>query len=365
MAESSSLHNLLASQGAFFENEAGGRMPAHFGEPAAENHYARAGAALFDLAHRGKVEATGKDAAAFLHNLSTNDVKSLPVGAACEAFLTTGQAKIVAYLLIERLQPAGGSDVFWLDSDPGTAEAVVKHLDRFIISEQVELMDHSGDFAEFHLAGPNAAVVLGQVAREALPLLPELQHCSAVLGTAPARVRRHDALTVPGFDILCRQEQAEAVWRALTEAGARPAGRMAHNVLRVEAGLPIYGVDIDETHLPQEIGRTERTVSFTKGCYIGQETIARIRTYGHVNRAVVGLKFTGDSPAPAGAKLFHDGKEVGHVTSSVVSPRLGSAIALAYVRRGSQEPGTALEVEMEGKRCRAEVVTLPFLGETL
>ena len=113
----------------------------------------------------------------------------------------------------------------------------------------------------------------------------------------------------------------------------------------MEAGTPVYGRDIDETNLPQEVARVERTISFTKGCYIGQETVARIRTYGHVNRTLVGLQLDGETAVPLGTKLFHADKEVGHITSSAVSPRLGQAIALAYVRRGSQEPGTRLEVE--------------------
>src|SRR5207244_7503068 len=122
---------------------------------------------------------------------------------------------------------------------------------------------------------------------------------------------------------------AAAVWQALLAGGARPAGIEAYNALRIEAGTPVYGLDIDDTNLPQEVARVERTISFTKGCYIGQETVARIRTYGHVNRSLIGLRLSGNAAASPAAKLFRADKEVGHITSSALSPKSGQAIALA------------------------------------
>lgn len=359
MSAQSPIHEVTAAQGAVFEDEAGWQMPAHYGDPVAEYHQAHVQAALFDLSHEGKVEVTGKDAAGFLHNMCTNDVRNLPTGAACEAFLTTGQAKVVAYVLISHGVTADG-DRCWLDTAPGTAERVVQHLDRYLISEQVELADRTSDFAAFHLAGPDAAAVLERALGQPVPALAALHHQSVTFGTAAGWICRHDRLGVPGFDIGCPRARAAAVWQALGAGGARPAGLRAYHILRVEAGTPVYGIDIDDTNLPQEVGRTEQAVSFTKGCYIGQETVARIRTYGHVNRSLVGLKLAGASPAQAGAKLFRAGQEVGHVTSSVFSPGLGSVVALAYVRRGSQEPGTALEAEVAGQRIAAEVMPLPF-----
>jgi folate-binding protein YgfZ len=360
MSAKSAIHALTSQQGAVFEDEAGWQMPAHYGDPLAEYRHAIEHAALFDLSHEGKVEVTGKDAAAFLHNMCTNDVRNLARGAGCEAFLTTGQAKVVAYVLIEHGRTPDDRDVYWLETAPGTAGRVVQHLDHYLISEQVELADSTSDFAEFHLAGPEAATVLGQALGGLPPVLAELQHQSVTFGAAEARICRHDRLGLPGFDIWCRGATAAAVWQALCQGGVRPAGLRAYHLLRVEAGTPVYGLDIDETNLPQEVGRTEQAISFTKGCYIGQETVARIRTYGHVNRSLVGLKLAGDGPVPSGAKLFRAGQEVGQVTSSVLSPRLGSAIALAYVRRGNQEPGTALEVEAAGEQITATVVPLPF-----
>ena len=133
-----------------------------------------------------------------------------------------------------------------------------------------------------------------------------------------------------------------------------------YHTLRIETGTPWYGVDIDDSNLPQEVGRIDRAVSFTKGCYIGQETIARIRTYGHVNRSLVGLKADGDSPVTSKSKVIRGGKEIGHVTSSVWSPSVNSMIALAYVRRGNQDPGTPVEIDIAGQARNAVIAPLPF-----
>jgi folate-binding protein YgfZ len=317
------------------------------------------GAALFDISTWGKIEITGPDAAKFLHNMCTNDVVNLAAGSGREAFLTTGQAKIVAHVLIYHL--AKGD--FWLDAGPDLGEAVTKHLDHFHVAEQFDVADRTPEWFQFHLAGPHAPNVLGRVLGEEPPAFLELQHVTRSLGLAvSAQIRRHDVLGLPGYDLLGPREQAAVVWQSLTTAGASPAGLEAYHTLRIEAGMPLYGVDVDATNLPQEVGRMEQTVSFTKGCYIGQETVARIRTYGHVNRSLVGLKLASDKAVPRGAKVFRDGAEVGYVTSSVRSPRLGTAIALGYVRRGSQEPGTSVTVEAEDSRWTAEVVSLPFGG---
>src|SRR5262249_40430878 len=164
----------------------------------------------------------------------------------------------------------------------------------------------------------------------------------------------------PGYDVVVPRETAGSLWNTLRATGAVPAGTDAYQTLRVEAATPQFGIDIDDTNLPQEVGRIDRTISFTKGSYIGQETVARIRTYGHVNRTLVGLTLEGDGTVPFGTKLFRDGKEVGQITSCVFSTRLQRVIALAYVRRGNQEPGTRIEVG-DSKARASEVVALPFI----
>jgi folate-binding protein YgfZ len=356
MPERTPLHDLAAQAGATFVEDAGWLVPGQYGDPAAEYRQAREGAALFDISHRGKGEVTDREAARFLHNLCTNDIVSLPAGSGCEAFFTTNKARAVAHALIYHL-PSPGGDAFWLDVPPGLAGKLLHHLDHYRISEQVEFADRTADFAQLHLAGPRARDVLAAVLAGDLPDLGDLQ----VVLRDTLQVRRHEPLGVPGYDLLCPPAAAVDLWQRLGAAGARPAGLEAYHVLRVEAGTPVYGIDIDDNRLVMDVGRTARAICYTKGCYLGQEPIVMARDRGHVNRTLLGLKVSGEGPVPAGAKVLRGTEEVGQVASSVVSPRLGP-IALAYLRRGSQEPGTAVEVVTAAGARAAEVTGLPFSG---
>jgi tRNA-modifying protein YgfZ len=360
MAEQTPLHEMTTKAGATFTEEAGYFIPAHFGDPAVEYQQARNGAVLFDQSHRGKVELTGPEAALFLHNLCTNDVTGMPVGAGCEAFLTTAKAKVVSHLYVFHLLLHDGRPALWLDVAPGTSEKVIQHLDHFVISEQVEFADRTREFAQMHLAGTQAHHVLEKALVDDVPELDDLQHMIRTFGSdATSHVRRHSPLGLPGYDIVCLRGRAETVWQMLLRAGAKPAGHGAWEMLRVEAGTPAQGIDIDETTFAPEVGRTSPAISYGKGCYLGQEPIVMARDRGQVNRTLLGLKLP-DGPVPHNSLLFRDGKEVGRVTSSVSSPPRPFAVGLGYVRRGNQEPGTVLEVDVRGQRHPAEVAGLPF-----
>ncbi len=334
--------------------------PRHFGDPAGEYRAACARAALFDLSDRGKVELSGPDAVTFLHNLCTNDIKGLPPGGGCEAFLTTAKARVVAQVFVSRLPRAGG-DVLLLDTAAGGAERLLQHLNHFLISEQVEVADRTGDLALFHLCGPDAGTLLAAVLPPVRRDLDELhsQELSTSDGEA-VRVRRHDLLGVPGYDLFLVAGAAAPLWDALQGAGAVPAGHQVFETLRVEAGLPLFGPDIDENRLVMEVGRTRQAICYTKGCYLGQEPIVMARDRGHVNRTLLGLRLPEGGPVAPGARIFHDGKEAGVVTSSVLSPRAGMVLALGYLQRGSQAQGTAVEVETPQGRRPAFVTSLPF-----
>jgi folate-binding protein YgfZ len=361
MPERTPFHDVAASSGATFVDDAGWLMPAGYGDVAAEYRQAREGAALFDVSHRGKIEVTGPETARFLHNLCTNDILNLPVGKGCEAFFTTNKARVVAPALVYHLRLPESGDTFWMDIAPGLAGKALQHLDRYRISEQVEFTERTTEFAQLHLAGPQAHGVLAQALNSEVPDLAELQALAQDVGGVPLQVRRVDVLGLPGYDVLCPRSAATDLWQRLLGARARPAGLEGYHILRVEAGTPIWGADIDENRLVMEIGRTARAICYTKGCYLGQEPIVMARDRGHVNRTLLGVTVPGEGPVPPGAKVLRGGEEVGQVASSVVSPRLGP-IALAYLRRGSQEPGTAVEVESAAGRRTAAVVSLPFLG---
>lgn len=362
MPQSSPLAEIARGAGATFAETAGWELLAHFGDPDAEYRAALEAAALFDISHQGKLEVSGPDAPQFLHNLCTNDVKDLPLGGGCPAYFCDPRAKTLFQAWVYHVRLDGGTrDALWVDVTPGHAEGLLKHLDRYLISEQVELADRTAQFAQMHLAGPRAKEVLERALGEPVPDLEEFQHMERTFGAnAVCSIRRRDPLGVPGYDLVCLNARAEGVWRMLTSVGARPAGLEAFEVLRVEAGTPVYGADIDEGRFVMEVGDAKRAVSYSKGCFVGQEPIVMSRDRaGHAPRAFLGLKLRGGRAARRGAKVFRDGNEVGVVTSSVDSPAAGCPIALAYLRRGHQEPGTVLAVEDADGRQEAEVVGLP------
>jgi len=380
MTQPTPLHDRAAKAGAVFADEAGFTMPARFGDPHAECAAARQAAVVFDVSHRGQVELSGPDAAALLHNLCTNDIKNLPAGHGCEFFLATNKARFVAQGIAHRLLPAA-PPVLSLDLAPGSAAKVVAHLDHYVVSEQVEIADRTGSVAQLHLCGPQAPRILdaachlaetplspggkgaGGEARNpkqltALPLTP---NPSPRRGEGRSmwdglRIVRHDWLGLPGYDLVCRTGEAANLWDRLVRAGAACAGLEAFNILRIEAGVPVDGIDIDADRFVVEVGRTPQAISYTKGCYLGQEPIVMARDRGHLNRTLLGLKVDASEPLPPGTKVMQNGQEVGQVTSSVWSPLVGSVIALAYLKRGSQEPGTAVEVANRP----AVVAALPF-----
>jgi folate-binding protein YgfZ len=356
MAEKTPLHDVELQAGAVFREEAGWLVPGHFGDVLAEYRQACDGAVVFDLSHRGLIEAKGKDAVRWLNNLCTNDIVNLGLGHWCEAFLTTNKAKAVAYGYVYRVGHEKEPGL-WFSVDPGMAETVLKHLDHYLISEQVELADRSRDYVQLHLAGPQAASTQDK-------LMEQVRNAARDKEIGPdfsLQSFAHNLLCEPGYDIYCTPISAEKIWEGLRSAGAKPAGIEAYELLRVEAGVPVFGKDIDEERFVVEVNRIPQTICYTKGCYLGQEPIVMARDRGHVNRKLLGVTFGEGGPLPHGAKLFHEGTEAGEITSSVVSPRF-RAIALAYIRRGHDTPGTKLEVEVEGSKRAGTVTALPFAG---
>ena len=322
-------------------------------------HAALDGAALFDLSATGKLEVGGKDAPAFLHNLCTNDVNNLPLGGGCEAYFCDSRAKVLAHTVIYHIL-SGGNHAFWLDVTPGYAAKLFAHLDKHLISEAVVLTDQTEHFAQLHLAGPRAKATLEAVLAEAVPDLAEFQHMERTVGaTATCHVRRRDPLGVPGYDIVCRTERAEGVRRMIEAAGGTPGDAEAFELLRVEAGTPVYGIDIGEDRFVMEVPRALRAVSYSKGCYLGQEPIVMSRDRaGFVNRAFLGVKVLDGGPLAPGTKLFRDATEVGLVTSSIESPRLRAPLSIGYIRRGHQEVG----LNLTGDGRPVEVLGFPPVG---
>ncbi len=318
------------------------------------------GAALFDRSAAGKVVARGPDAPMFLGNLSTNDVKPLPLGGGCEAYFCDPRAKVQFQTWIYHVL-LGGEHAMWVETTPGRGADLLKYLDRYLISEQVDLADRTADFAQFHLAGPGSEAVLAKALAAAVPDLPEFAHMERTFGDGiVASVRRRDPLGLPGYDLVCPAEKAGALRRVLEAAGAAPGTPETYEVLRIEAGTPEFGPDIDNSRFVMEVGNAARAVSYTKGCFLGQEPIVMARDRaGHVNRAFSAVKVLTGGPLPAGTKLFRDGQEVGVVTSSCQSPRLGAPVALGYLKWKNQDAGTVMEAETADGQRPVEVLGLP------
>ena len=319
------------------------------------------GAGLFDRSAMAKIVLTGPDAPSFLHNLCTNDVKELPLGGGCPAYFCDSRAKVQFQTVIYHVRLGDGQHAMWVESAPGRNADLAKYLDRYLISEQVEIADRTADFAQLHLAGPKAKAILEQVLGERLPDLQEYQHMERTFGTnATCSIRRRDTLGLPGYDLVCLSERAEGVAKLLESAGAVIAGTETFETLRIEAGTPFFGPDIDTNRFVMEISDALKSVSYQKGCFLGQEPIVMARDRaGHVNRAFLAVKVLEGGPLPAGSKLFHDGQEVGLVTSSTASPRLGAPLALGYLRWKHQEPGTRMEAETPAGRQPVEVLRMP------
>jgi glycine cleavage system T protein len=345
------------THGASLMNDRGIELPAHFTDPLREYQAVREKAGLIDYSFRVQMRMTGEDRVSFLQGIVSNDIKALRPGDGCAATLLTEQGRLVADLRVYALDSA-----LLLDVDARIKDKALEMLSRFIIADDVEMEDLSEQQVTLALQGPLASQVL-TTAGVSGPLPKVFQHSEGTIGGTSVRVIHADDTGEDGYEILVPRGQAEQVWQALLQAGEplglQPVGLTALNLLRVEAGIPWYGVDMDESRIVLEIG-LEYAISFKKGCYLGQEVVERATARGHVNRKLSGLLVHSNTIPVAGDKLFHDSQEVGWVTSAVASPRFGRPIALAYVRREHLAPGTQLRIDRQGMPVIAEVTTLPF-----
>jgi tRNA-modifying protein YgfZ len=272
-----------------------------------------------DLSARGRIRVRGRDRTRLLHNITSNEVKKMAPGAGCYAFLLNPQGRIQADLCIFCFE-----DHFLIDTEPELRETVQQHIRRYIVADQVELEDVTGQTAAVALEGPGAAAMLVALGAP----VPEAHYSHAKWGEFT--IANASITGQPGFRIYCPTSDAMQAVRRLEPAGAKPATAEEARLVRIENGKPRYGEDIRGTTLPQETQQLQ-AVSFTKGCYVGQEIVERIRARGHVNKKLERLVLEGAAPPPPGSKLTVDGGEA-EITSSVFSPALGKVIALAYVR---------------------------------
>lgn len=329
------------------------QAPASFGDVAAEEAALESGVGMVPLLDRTQIALRGPDRISFLHNLCTNDIRRLTPGQGCEAFLLNAQGKTLAHVYV-----FAEEEQLVLDTVPGQGEFLLRHLDRYLIREKVELVPILNRH-DLLFAGPWAKELLK---KHGVPD-PPLEHCgNARVAGGQFSLRRVDLVGPESWMIaLPAGEIYRLFWNASIELGATPCGATAFTAARIAAGVPLFGDDITDANLPQEIGRDRQAISFTKGCYLGQETVARIDALGHVNRLLVGLRGAGESAMPSGLVLrAADGKPVGNITSTAYSHRLGRPIALGFVRRAQAAPGAKLTSDVG----EVEVVATPMDSAT-
>ena len=278
----------------------------------------RRGAAWLDLSARARFRVSGRDRARYLHNVTSNEVKKMTPGSRCYAFVLTPQGRIQADLDLFCF-----ADHFLIDTEPDLREKLPPLILKYKVADQVELEDITAQTAAVGVEGPEAPAIRAAVAAPEVTLLD-----ASLTGQ-------------PGFRAWCAAGDFAELVRRVETAGAVPAGAEDARTVRIENGRPRYGEDIRETSLPQETEQMH-AVSFTKGCYLGQEIVERIRAQGHVNKLLVRVEIDAAEPVAAGAKLAADGKDAGEITSSVVSPQSGRVAALAYVRTPYAASGTSL-----------------------
>jgi len=362
--------------GATFAERDGWLLPAVYdGDARAEYEAVRgaSGAGLIDLSARGRIEVGGAEAVQFLNGLITNDVKTLAPRTWMHAAFPNVQGRLLASVRVAR---PGEEISFLIDTEPATHQKVFQSLQRFTLAGDFRVTDVTAETAQFSLQGAQAGALIKSVFGGCTPLQGERQQsASSVAVVAVVTWRESHPVTIlhathtgeDGYDLICGADVATHLWDALTEAGARPVGFDAFEVLRVEAGVPRYGVDVSETNVVLEAGQEDEAVSYTKGCYIGQEIIARIHWRGHVAKRLAGLVLAADEREldAAGAKVRNtDGREIGRVTSTVFSPRLNRRIALAILKYDYLQPGTEVSVVGAGEEEHtAQVASLPFTRE--
>jgi len=315
------------------------------------------GAGLIDLSARGRLLVSGSEAVAFLNGLITNDMKTLAVNSWMPAVFPNVQGRLLAAVrVIHR------DDGFLIDTETATQETVLKLVERFTMAGDFHVTDVTSTMATFSIQGKGAEEVIRTVLGDAAAKVERQQVATAKPGNdGNATIIRATHTAEDGFDLFVDANAAGTLRDSLTNAGAQPVDSDVHETLRVEAGLPLYGIDMNETNVVTETNLDD-AVSFTKGCYLGQEIIARIKYRGHVAKKLTGLLIDQRAPLEPETKvLSDDDKEIGRVTSSTFSPQLERTIALGYVKYDYLAPGTKVRIVSGDSEFPATVVELPFV----
>ncbi len=332
---------------------AGWELPRHYGDPLAEHHAVRQTAGVADLSARSLWRVTGPDRAKYLQGILTNDILALTPGSGCYAALLDVKGHLQADLRLYALD-----DALFLDLDPALTASIIPLLKRYIVVYKVTLEEATAEFIHLAMSGPKTADWLMALFGQSLPELPDYHSTTWEWRGHQMRIIRLSETGEIGVHLLIPHAIGPTLWAALLDAGrtvgGRPIGTEAMESLRIEAGIPKFGVDMDQTRFPAEAG-IEQAVSYTKGCYLGQETTMRIKTQGSLNRKLVGLLIESPALPDPGEPLFSGDQKVGVLTSVLDSPTLKRKIAMGYLQKGFFAPGTTVTLTDQSHATVAEL----------
>ena len=325
-----------------------------FAHQIAVRNAARTKVAIFDLSDRTQIEITGSDRIRFLHGFTSNDMKRLKPGQGCETFVTNLKGKVVAHVFVFCTEKS-----MWLDGSPGQKEAISAHLGKYILVDDVRIIPHDDDRGELFVTGPLAGPLLQLDEGVAVG-----SHVTRESGGETFDVRRVDMLGETGFLLSIPNSRIEAIKLSLSALGVSEGSRELFEVLRIESGYPRYGIDITDDYLAQEVGRTKQCISFDKGCYLGQETIARLDALGHTNRELCRLRFETSIVPNAGSLIFDEtgATEIGSVTSATydlsenATEHHSKVIALGLLKRTSLKTQTPVSLSISDNRVSGRVL---------
>lgn len=356
------LHGDYATEPLHYESLGSWIVPWEFSSLNAEYLALRASVGLINYSSQALIQIQGKDRTAFLHNLLSQDIKQLTPNRFTESALLTPNGKIVAVFMV-LCEP----DALWLMVDAAQADILEKTLNKHLFQEAVTITNHERSHAVFALEGPKAEVLLKEfISATTFPNLP-LSHCKITVNGISLWVVRHSLIgSTQGVLLIVPIEEAKSIWQALAARG-KPfglelSGWKALNTARIESGIPWFGTDMDEDNLLPETGLQTTHASENKGCYLGQEVIARLGTYGSLSKRLMALRIEGMEVPVAGALITAGGEAAGTLTSACFSPVLQQVIGLGFLKRGFYEPNQAVQIQGKDQPIRAVTAEIPLVN---
>ncbi len=354
------LHDQHEKQGATFQEVTGSEIPQHYGDPVEEHTAVRNGVGIADLSHRGKLRVTGDDRVKWLQSIISNDLLPLTPGRGIYSSLLTHKGKMLSYFRVYALP-----DSLMIEDVGEIGDATFQALRKFLLYGTKAKMENGAEsWGLLLISGPQAPTLIKEAFGCEVGTLQFLSFLTHEIGGQQAMLMRTEETGEVDIEILIPVDGLlpawERLWTVGTSMGLKPFGTEAREMLRLEAGLPRAGTEMTEEIVPPEANLEGKAFSLSKGCYPGQEVVARMDTYGSVRRRMVGLVLHDPVIPKKGAKLFSGEREVGWVSSAAQSPSFGCAIALGFPLRDFTSPGTVLTVDIDGQRYDATVRPLPL-----